>query len=121
MRAFIVHTWLIDRLRQAIEIAKAMQDKRHEDEWTAARNRLIDGFNKYMVVRESGKTPYAADVWYADGERLEGKSQAAQVSAILAGLFEPNERKTILDEFFPRAVRNGAGGNIAVEQSHLFI
>ena len=96
----ITHAWLIKRLQQAIDIA-IWSDIEDADigRWTDARERMIAAFHDHLVV--SGDIPYAADVLYADENRLEGKSQAAQLSAIEAGLFEKDHASELLSLFFP--------------------
>ncbi len=101
----IVHAWLIERLQQAVDMERFNERNTKQEQnskrWAAGLERMIQAFHKNLVIRKEGQTPYAADVLYAKDNRLEGKSQAAQISAILAGLFTPEESRTILDEFFP--------------------
>ncbi len=96
----IVHCWLIERLQQAAELAKGMKEENTANKWLDVRQKMIEAFHRDLTIRESGLT-YAADVYYNDKERAEGKSQAAQISAMLAGLFSDEQSREILDAFFP--------------------
>lgn len=100
----IVHAWLIERLRQAIDILELSPNAARHGEtiqaWNAKLGSLIEAFRRDMVIRDDEPFPYAADVVYGDDGRKLGKSQAAQISAILAGLFTESESRAILDAFF---------------------
>jgi hypothetical protein len=99
----ITHTWLIKRLQQAIEIATWFDIEGADiKRWTDAREKMIVAFHDHLVV--IGDIPYAADVLYADENRLEGRSQAAQLSAIEAGLFEKDHASELLSLFFTTPV-----------------
>lgn len=113
----IVHTWLIERLKQVIEIERSIKRNVHNrnriqnsDRLATKLDFMIQAFHKHLVVRKDGQTSYAADVLYAKDNRLGGKSQAAQISAILAGLFTPEESHQILEEFFPAPYGQAPGG-----------
>ncbi len=97
----IVHCWLIERLRQAIVLAQEFGLEDQAKKWERTRQRMIDAFHQRLVIREKGNVSYAADVLDSEENRLLGKSQAAQISVIEAGLFTKEESKKILEVFFP--------------------
>ncbi|MEW6239164.1 MAG: hypothetical protein AB1656_27595 [Candidatus Omnitrophota bacterium] len=96
----IVHCWLMERLAMAADIARSLKEEKLAGEWLAAREKMLRAFHKFLVLTDGGIT-YAADVYYDQEKRAAGKSQAAQISAILAGAFSPQENHEILDAFFP--------------------
>jgi hypothetical protein len=101
----ITHAWLIERLQQAIDIAYYYNiDKADIIGWIAARDKMIEGFHKYLVI-----DGYAADVLFADG-RLEGKSQASQLSVIQAGLFDADKSRELIAGFFNEEVGRAPAG-----------
>jgi hypothetical protein len=97
----IVHCWLIERLRQAITLAQAFGLDDAADKWSDTRGKMIAAFHNHLVIRKDGKISYAADVLDSQENELLGKSQAAQLSAIEAGLFSNEDSQKILDTFFP--------------------
>ncbi len=105
----IAHTWLIKRLGEAIEIADTYEIAGADIiGWIETRERMIDAFHSYLVI--DGDVPYAADVLYASDGRLAGKSQAAQLSAIDAGLFAQDQAGRLMDNFFPAPVGRAPEG-----------
>lgn len=105
----IVHSWLIERLAQAIEIAEYFEIQGADvNHWKQSRELMINAFHEYLVVNDGGFT-YAGDVYYNDSGELKGKSQAAQISAIEAELFDKDHAKQLLEHFF--AGENGEAPN----------
>lgn len=95
----ITHSWLIERLKQAIEIASYYKIEGADiEKWQNERDRMIASFHEFLVVE--GELPYAGDTYYPASDELKGKSQAAQLSAIEAGLFSDEHATNILVHFF---------------------
>ncbi len=106
----IVHCWLIERIQQAIELARVFDENSTADHWSYKREQMIDAFHEHLIVNREGKSPYAVDVLDSQQNKLLGKSQAAQISAIMAGLFSDEESLEILNEFFPAPYGKAQGG-----------
>lgn len=97
----IGQTWLIEKLREAAGLARAVQRDDLASRWSALREKMLTATRDHLVIREGRDASYVGDILDAKTGRPEGKSQAAQLAAIEAGVFEKSEARRILDAFFP--------------------
>lgn len=98
----VVTPFLIERLRWSAELAKAAGHADYAERWARAADRLAAAFCRFHLVAASGGAPLHADDRLApeDASVPRGFSQAAQVNAVLAGLFQPVEAHAVLDYAF---------------------
>jgi hypothetical protein len=104
----VVTPFLIERLRWSAEMARAAGHVDYAERWERVADRMAEAFRRFHLVAASSRAPLHADDRLApeDASAPRGFSQAAQVNAVLAGLLQPAEARSVLDYAF--AVPDGS-------------
>lgn len=97
----LLNAWYAEGLAEAIRMADAVGERAQAEAWSARRARLVAGFRAHLLVpSENGIPLHVADAW-TPNRGTAGFSQAAQVSAILAGLVPEHTVAPLVDYVLP--------------------
>lgn len=99
----MITPWVIERLTWSVQLAEAVGDKEHANQWQNTVARMKTAFRKYHLVPASGEIPsHVCDRYTpSDPSAERGFGQASHTISVTAGLLTPQEARSILDYLFP--------------------